>query len=171
MIRRPPRSTLFPYTTLFRSGGLFHLTYNTGMNCSGIWFTRQAVLQSNSICLLLMQGAKTRPAWLSDRLCDQMQRALKKLSLYPWVYCWMKVAFLCFAAHSCQTHTLVLCSISSVGIFSVMCVLFLSKWYQEARHCCCSGMSTSFNIKLTISACSCQNYAQLIRNWGAGLKS
>src|SRR5256885_9610290 len=24
MIRRPPRSTLFPYTTLFRSGWLFH---------------------------------------------------------------------------------------------------------------------------------------------------
>src|SRR5438445_3448118 len=23
MIRRPPRSTLFPYTTLFRSGGVF----------------------------------------------------------------------------------------------------------------------------------------------------
>src|SRR2546426_7479052 len=25
MIRRPPRSTLFPYTTLFRSGGFSHL--------------------------------------------------------------------------------------------------------------------------------------------------
>src|SRR3712207_8549517 len=25
MIRRPPRSTLFPYTTLFRSGGPIHL--------------------------------------------------------------------------------------------------------------------------------------------------
>src|SRR2546429_9764804 len=25
MIRRPPRSTLFPYTTLFRSGGIGHL--------------------------------------------------------------------------------------------------------------------------------------------------
>src|SRR3712207_8769900 len=25
MIRRPPRSTLFPYTTLFRSEGLLHL--------------------------------------------------------------------------------------------------------------------------------------------------
>src|SRR3712207_9565359 len=25
MIRRPPRSTLFPYTTLFRSNGMFHL--------------------------------------------------------------------------------------------------------------------------------------------------
>src|SRR3712207_9159648 len=24
MIRRPPRSTLFPYTTLFRSGGVAH---------------------------------------------------------------------------------------------------------------------------------------------------
>src|SRR3712207_7536991 len=24
MIRRPPRSTLFPYTTLFRSAGMFH---------------------------------------------------------------------------------------------------------------------------------------------------
>src|SRR2546428_2634028 len=24
MIRRPPRSTLFPYTTLFRSGAIYH---------------------------------------------------------------------------------------------------------------------------------------------------
>src|SRR2546427_7923902 len=27
MIRRPPRSTLFPYTTLFRSAGLVHGPY------------------------------------------------------------------------------------------------------------------------------------------------
>src|SRR3712207_8369106 len=27
MIRRPPRSTLFPYTTLFRSEGAFHLVH------------------------------------------------------------------------------------------------------------------------------------------------
>src|SRR2546422_1659882 len=26
MIRRPPRSTLFPYTTLFRSDGLIHIS-------------------------------------------------------------------------------------------------------------------------------------------------
>src|SRR5260221_8601428 len=42
MIRRPPRSTLFPYTTLFRSGGSieadipvadhFYFTANTGYN-------------------------------------------------------------------------------------------------------------------------------------------
>src|SRR2546426_2120789 len=29
MIRRPPRSTLFPYTTLFRSGGLLGFPYAT----------------------------------------------------------------------------------------------------------------------------------------------
>src|SRR3712207_8439860 len=27
MIRRPPRSTLFPYTTLFRSGGMLFAAY------------------------------------------------------------------------------------------------------------------------------------------------
>src|SRR3712207_6886366 len=30
MIRRPPRSTLFPYTTLFRSRGLPEQTYEAG---------------------------------------------------------------------------------------------------------------------------------------------
>src|SRR3712207_7821693 len=30
MIRRPPRSTLFPYTTLFRSRGKTHLTVGLG---------------------------------------------------------------------------------------------------------------------------------------------
>src|SRR3712207_7343118 len=30
MIRRPPRSTLFPYTTLFRSYGLRHLRVGLG---------------------------------------------------------------------------------------------------------------------------------------------
>src|SRR2546426_6209068 len=30
MIRRPPRSTLFPYTTLFRSGGLVDIVNGVG---------------------------------------------------------------------------------------------------------------------------------------------
>src|SRR5258708_38748521 len=35
MIRRPPRSTLFPYTTLFRSlAGTFRLIEDTVVNCS-----------------------------------------------------------------------------------------------------------------------------------------
>src|SRR5260221_6565284 len=33
MIRRPPRSTLFPYTTLFRSSGLTHQGKNPLPDC------------------------------------------------------------------------------------------------------------------------------------------
>src|SRR3712207_7666892 len=32
MIRRPPRSTLFPYTTLFRSGEVSAVAMNNGLN-------------------------------------------------------------------------------------------------------------------------------------------
>src|SRR2546430_13567625 len=33
MIRRPPRSTLFPYTTLFRSGRCWRYTRETSVSC------------------------------------------------------------------------------------------------------------------------------------------
>src|SRR3712207_7720452 len=35
MIRRPPRSTLFPYTTLFRSGGTLCRTKSSYLGCTG----------------------------------------------------------------------------------------------------------------------------------------
>src|SRR5690349_23730012 len=34
MIRRPPRSTLFPYTTLFRSGVVFDVGYSTSTSAT-----------------------------------------------------------------------------------------------------------------------------------------
>src|SRR2546430_5592320 len=37
MIRRPPRSTLFPYTTLFRSNGVTH-TVITGSDDRGVLY-------------------------------------------------------------------------------------------------------------------------------------
>src|SRR5688572_30921803 len=37
MIRRPPRSTLFPYTTLFRSCSLFISQINVPFSLSTIW--------------------------------------------------------------------------------------------------------------------------------------
>src|SRR3712207_8147124 len=37
MIRRPPRSTLFPYTTLFRSLGFKCKIYEAGKELGGIW--------------------------------------------------------------------------------------------------------------------------------------
>src|SRR3712207_7615291 len=36
MIRRPPRSTLFPYTTLFRSGQLVGLLAGDGLALDGV---------------------------------------------------------------------------------------------------------------------------------------
>src|SRR3989442_11745176 len=36
MIRRPPRSTLFPYTTLFRSASTIYLTDFTGLDVARI---------------------------------------------------------------------------------------------------------------------------------------
>src|SRR3989454_4222832 len=36
MIRRPPRSTLFPYTTLFRSGGSSRTARDTQAQCASI---------------------------------------------------------------------------------------------------------------------------------------
>src|ERR1035438_9205671 len=44
MIRRPPRSTLFPYTTLFRSGGKQRLPRGAGAGIDALAVTRdQAV--------------------------------------------------------------------------------------------------------------------------------
>src|SRR5256885_13775466 len=52
MIRRPPRSTLFPYTTLFRS----HLAANL---CAGVWFGYLAARQmgAGTAWLLTVTGA------------------------------------------------------------------------------------------------------------------
>src|SRR5437588_2616760 len=63
MIRRPPRSTLFPYTTLFRSGRL--RPYPPGSRCPSGCDRRQigrhtSELQSHSdlVCRLLLEKKK-----------------------------------------------------------------------------------------------------------------
>src|SRR2546430_6055438 len=83
MIRRPPRSTLFPYTTLFRSrvpapdpsdpanpdGGTFTYTWNTfgWPSTAGVWHyhdhrseehTSELQSQSNLVCRLLLEKKK-----------------------------------------------------------------------------------------------------------------
>src|SRR3712207_7531198 len=42
MIRRPPRSTLFPYTTLFRSVGTSGSAYEEGLEAARLVLERQA---------------------------------------------------------------------------------------------------------------------------------
>src|SRR3712207_9392877 len=46
MIRRPPRSTLFPYTTLFRSPVQLHSSHTSSVITAGRSWTRLAMLRS-----------------------------------------------------------------------------------------------------------------------------
>src|SRR2546430_11800052 len=76
MIRRPPRSTLFPYTTLFRSFGPPYTAVNFGRMQRDIWeyrylsersvvprseeHTSELQSQSNLVCRLLLEKKKKR---------------------------------------------------------------------------------------------------------------
>src|SRR5258708_31034453 len=51
MIRRPPRSTLFPYTTLFRSHALGHLKPQPAGD-KWLWFRKEEIIEVWSICTL-----------------------------------------------------------------------------------------------------------------------
>src|SRR2546430_11667793 len=73
MIRRPPRSTLFPYTTLFRSDpgttdteafryrhqdGSWRWMEGTGCNLRSEEHTSELQSQSNLVCRLLLEKKK-----------------------------------------------------------------------------------------------------------------
>src|SRR2546430_10896852 len=85
MIRRPPRSTLFPYTTLFRSPLDLHLRHQIGSADAPFFLadvdalhrrdgrsrhpeqrseehTSELQSQSNLVCRLLLEKKKTRTA-------------------------------------------------------------------------------------------------------------
>src|SRR4051812_49440135 len=88
MIRRPPRSTLFPYTTLFRSavdpdnsniayeeytGGAISVTKDGGKNRSE---EHTSELQShvNLVCRLLLEKKKKNQANANDDLIAKERR-------------------------------------------------------------------------------------------------
>src|SRR5258708_13395478 len=62
MIRRPPRSTLFPYTTLFRSGGTFKIDNGAVLNLETGTYSQLGTVQMNSssnFTDLVLQGNVT----------------------------------------------------------------------------------------------------------------
>src|SRR2546430_5206635 len=92
MIRRPPRSTLFPYTTLFRSHALNHFKYfatrsfirapGRCSNCLGNRseeHTSELQSQSNIVCRLLLEKKK----W-GDATGERYREAY--FSVYPSVW-------------------------------------------------------------------------------------
>src|SRR5438270_10307071 len=84
MIRRPPRSTLFPYTTLFRSrqwrkmsenafGFVCHSSVTSCMNHGRIQrrseeHTSELQSQSNLVCRLLLEKKKKKKTDVSDNI-------------------------------------------------------------------------------------------------------
>src|SRR5256885_6429112 len=87
MIRRPPRSTLFPYTTLFRSHAARHSDQlvATG-NARGHHRERRrseehtSELQSpcNLVCRLLLEKKKTGSSLSSSTSCDIRRKMLPR---------------------------------------------------------------------------------------------
>src|SRR5882757_10388664 len=85
MIRRPPRSTLFPYTTLFRSPGLCR------RNRDGRWRRRPeqrseehtSELQSRQylVCRLLLEKKK------KHKREEKLPKKQKEHPLYRYIHC------------------------------------------------------------------------------------
>src|SRR5258707_8513304 len=73
MIRRPPRSTLFPYTTLFRSiwASDLHLTPNGK-------FLYAAERTSSSLGLFSVDGATGKLTWLSSTPVEKQPRGFAR---------------------------------------------------------------------------------------------
>src|SRR5438132_9354392 len=92
MVRRPPRSTLFPYTTLFRSGhasGVLRSFVEMGTKCSARHFQGRSKrrrseehtseLQSHSdlVCRLLLEKKKTEDLGSHPRADDEGSPSLR----------------------------------------------------------------------------------------------
>src|SRR2546427_6711242 len=100
MIRRPPRSTLFPYTTLFRSRGGPDMSVNGGRSVNnnftfnGANFTHfgqttgvrseehtsELQSQSNLVCRLLLEKKKKKKRELSLQKTTQNTDAMSESS-------------------------------------------------------------------------------------------
>src|SRR5438270_2738883 len=88
MIRRPPRSTLFPYTTLFRSqrrgvAGLpffqeDHIGLNGVEDPRSEEHTSELQSQSNLVCRLLLEKKKKQNVTMIHPQHDEPNRSLDK---------------------------------------------------------------------------------------------
>src|SRR3712207_7156122 len=68
MIRRPPRSTLFPYTTLFRSSDLLLIDFVRSHQCFSV--KRGCETANCGLCTVLMDGV---PILRSEEHTSELQ--------------------------------------------------------------------------------------------------
>src|SRR2546430_13608458 len=94
MIRRPPRSTLFPYTTLFRSRARgerprgrraaekrdecapFHSITSSARASRSEEHTSELQSQSNLVCRLLLENTHIAPTMMPQNAQDELRRSL-----------------------------------------------------------------------------------------------
>src|SRR5574340_1545185 len=80
MIRRPPRSTLFPYTTLFRSGApCSHGTWQVAVPLVGLMqrseeHTSELQSPKELVCRLLLEKKKKK----RTKKCEEVERGRKE---------------------------------------------------------------------------------------------
>src|SRR2546422_5678343 len=95
MIRRPPRSTLFPYTTLFRSRSIAFPSISTGAYrypneqaaCIAVETVRQQLEQPTSIELVRFVRSEEHTSELQSRLHLVCRLLLEKKKPDSNVYC------------------------------------------------------------------------------------
>src|SRR2546430_9024019 len=84
MIRRPPRSTLFPYTTLFRSGGGAGVEPHPGAGCEvdsgGGWRRRRARRTRRPASPLHRERSRSRPGPVQDTRSEEHTSELQSQS-------------------------------------------------------------------------------------------
>src|SRR2546422_688069 len=115
MIRRPPRSTLFPYTTLFRSRSMAHLQQGLEAWCSSAEETRTlfstflrseehtSELQSrlHLVCRLLLEKKKKQTHQTQNKPDPREQKTHKsKSSQYVPATCHSVVNCICLTCYA-----------------------------------------------------------------------
>src|SRR6516225_10704583 len=88
MIRRPPRSTLFPYTTLFRSRAMgvlipSEIQLPPGVKLYARSEEHTSELQShvNLVCRLLLEKKKKKPPTVSKKYKKSYKEPMRQLSV------------------------------------------------------------------------------------------
>src|SRR2546428_6197035 len=102
MIRRPPRSTLFPYTTLFRSradevvlagydGAQVEALDDHHVRARSEEHTSELQSRSDLVCRLLLEKKKTRPMTPSR---VWRRRRLRRSLVSSSVYCTSRILYI-----------------------------------------------------------------------------
>src|SRR5256885_5398981 len=133
MIRRPPRSTLFPYTTLFRSGPVYETSTKEGRFATGLEYVRHAA----------SRGSAT-PPWFAiggidlDNVRDVLAAGDRKSTRLNSSHLVISYAVFCLKKKNKRTHPQIDHKYSTIELERL-----LIKPHQEHKFCMVSHKNPS----------------------------